>query len=67
MKFVKIILIVLTGVFLFSQVAFCVLAPPDYPRELTRNGWKKNKGIIAKIVQKDTGIGNLLGDCGNKV
>ena len=65
MKASRLILAVLTaGLFLFLSSAWAATVPaPAYPKELTQKGWKKNKGIIAKIVKKDTGIGDLLKDC----
>lgn len=68
MKGMKFIWIILAGVFCVSQTVLALenIAPPDYPDELTQRGWRKNKGIIAKIVKKNTGIGDLLGDCEQK-
>jgi hypothetical protein len=36
------------------------MALPVYPKILTDADWQKQKGIVAKIVKKETGIGELM-------
>jgi hypothetical protein len=35
--------------------------PPTIPPALTQTSWAKEKGIVAKILKSDTGIGDLIG------